>query len=98
MERSDEGVEARFREWDRQIAALQRRCLQAPPGEGERLRAVLAELAAAREKAWSRWEQARAGGMWLSPDDIRRFQEGMGEAEKAFARAAAAAPAAARAA
>jgi hypothetical protein len=98
MERGDEGVEARFREWDRQIAALQRRCLQAPSGEGERLRAVLAQLGAAREKAWSRWEQARAGGMWLIPEDVRRFQEGMQEAEAAFARAAAAAPATARAA
>ncbi|HEY7677589.1 MAG TPA: hypothetical protein VIG69_10980 [Candidatus Methylomirabilis sp.] len=98
MERGDEAVAARFREWDRQIAALQRRCLQAPPGEGERLRAVLAEVAAARERAWSRWEQARAGGMWLNPDDVRRFQEGMGEAEEAFARAAAAVSAPARAA
>jgi hypothetical protein len=98
MERNDEAVEARFREWDRQIAALQRRCLGAPPGEGERLRAVLAQLGAVREKAWSRWEQARAGGMWLIPEDVRRFQEGLRQAEEAFARAAAAAPPPARAA
>lgn len=88
MERNEKAVEAHFREWDRHIAALQRRCLQAPADEAERLRAVLAELAAARERAWSRWEQARAGGMWLIPEDVRRFQEGMREAEAAFARAA----------
>ena len=91
MEGGDEAIRARFQAWDRQIAALQKQCLQAPPGEGERLRGVLAELAAAREKAWARWELARAGGMWVTPEDIRRFEEGIREAEQVFARAAGAA-------
>ena len=88
MERSDEAIRARFQEWDRQIAAGQDRCLQAPAAEAERLRALLAQLARARERAWSRWELARAGGMWVPPEDIRRFEEAMREAEEAFARAA----------
>ncbi len=88
MERGDEAIGARFREWDRQIAALQDRCLRAPAAEGEHLRGVLAGLAAARELAWSRWELARAGGMWVTGEDLRRFEEGMREAEQAFAQAA----------
>ncbi len=88
MERSDEAMRARFRGWDRQIAALQDRCLRAPAAEAERLRGVLAALAAARERAWSRWELARPGGMWVAPEDIRRFEDGIREAEQAFARAA----------
>ena len=88
MERGDEAVRARFRGWDRQIAALQACCLQAPAAEAEGLRGVLADLAAARERAWSRWEMARAGGMWVTPEDIRQFEEGLREAEEASARAA----------
>ena len=88
MERDDAAIQGKFRAWDRQIAALQDRCLQAPAADGERLRGVLAELAAARERAWSRWELARAGGMWVPAEDLRRFQEAMREAEEAFGRAA----------
>ncbi len=88
MQQDDAAIQARFREWDRQIAALQDGCLRGPAAEGERLRGVLAALAAARERAWSRWELARAGGMWVTAEDLRRFEEGMREAEQAFARAA----------
>lgn len=92
MERDDAAVAARFRAWDREIARLQDRCLGAPEAEAEHLRAILARLAAARERAWSRWELARAGGMWVAPEDVRRFEEAMREAEIAFAQAGAAAP------
>lgn len=100
MERGDEAIGARFREWDRGIAALQERCLRAPAPEAERLRGILADLASAREKAWNRWELARAGGMWVTAEDLRRFEAGMREAEGAFAGATSvvAGPAAARAA
>jgi hypothetical protein len=88
MERGDGAIEAQFRGWDRQIADLQRRCLAAAPPEAEPLRAALAALAAARERAWSRWELARSGGMWVTRDDTARFEEAMQEARAAFARPA----------
>lgn len=86
MERSDAVIEARFREWDRQIARLQERCLAASGGEVERLRAALAQLAGARERAWSRWEVARGGGMWVRTEDVQRFQDAMRMAAEASAR------------
>jgi hypothetical protein len=89
MERSDEALQQQFQAWDRQIARLQQRCLAATGNEVDRLRAVLAELAAARERAWSHWEVARAGGMWVPPEDVRRFAEAMRQAGEAFGRAAA---------
>ncbi len=87
MERGDEAIEAQFAEWDRQIARLQERCLAASGPEADGPRAVLADLAMVRERAWSRWEVARAGGMWVRADDIRRFEEAMREAAEAFRRA-----------
>jgi hypothetical protein len=86
MERGDAAVEARFREWDRQIARLQERCLASSGAGVERLRAALVQLAEARERAWSRWEVARAGGMWVRAEDVQRFQEAMRMAAEASAR------------
>ncbi len=86
MERSDAAIQE-FEKWDRQIARLQERCLSASGPEADGLRAVLADLAMVRERAWSRWEVARAGGMWVRADDIRRFEEAMQEAAEAFRRA-----------
>ncbi len=88
MERSDDAVRRQFQAWDRQIAHLQERCLAAAGEEGDRLRAGLADLAAARERAWSHWEGARAGGMWVPPEDIRGFEDAWRQAAEAFARAA----------
>ncbi len=87
MERGDEAIERRFAAWDRQIARLQERCLAASGPEADGLRAVLADLAMVRERAWSRWEEARAGGMWVRADDVRRFGEAMREGAEAFRRA-----------
>ena len=87
MERGDEAIEGQFAAWDRQIARLQERCLAASGPEADGLRALLAELAMARERAWSRWEVARAGGMWVTAEDMRRFEEAMREAAEAFRRA-----------
>jgi len=94
MHQDDEAIRAKFREWDRQIARLQERCLAAPPGEADRLRSALAEVAAARETAWSRWELARAGGMWVTADVVRRFEDAMRETEGSFTRLAGAGTAA----
>ena len=88
MERSDEAIRRQFQAWDRQLARLQERCLAASGDEVDRLRAVLADLAAARERAWSHWEVARAGGMWVPPEDVRRFEDAMRQAAEVFARAA----------
>jgi hypothetical protein len=89
MEQGDAGIRARFKEWDREIARLQEGCLAAAAPEAERLRAVLAGLAAARERAWARWELARAGGMWVTQDDGRQFEEAMRMAAEAFGRSGA---------
>lgn len=89
MEHGDEAIRSRFKAWDHQIARLQERALSAPAPEVSRFRPILADLAGARERAWSRWEAARAGGMWVTPEDVRRFDEAMREAEAAFARAVA---------
>jgi len=86
MEPGDTAIREQFAEWDRQMARLQERCLAVSGPEMERLRALLAELAGARERAWSRWEAARAGGMWVTAEDVARFQEAMRQAAEAFAR------------
>jgi hypothetical protein len=88
LERDDGAIERQFQAWDRQIARLQDRCLAAPGDEVARLRAVLADLALARERAWSRWEVARAGGMWVSAEDVRRFEDAMRQTAEAFRGAA----------
>ena len=87
MERSDAAIRDQFKAWDRQIARLQDRCLTAPGPEGEHLRAILADLAAARERAWARWEVARGGGMWVNQEDMTRFEEAMRTAGETVARA-----------
>src|SRR5574341_1539932 len=87
MEHGAAAIRAEFAKWDRQIARLQERCLAASGGEVERLRAALAQLAGARERAWWRWEVARAGGMWVKAEDVQRFQEAMRMAAEAAARA-----------
>src|SRR5574341_596768 len=86
MEHGAAAIRAEFAKWDRQIARLQERCLAASGGEVERLRAALAQLAGARERAWWRWEVARAGGMWVKAEDVQRFQEAMRMAAEASAR------------
>lgn len=84
MQHGDDTIAERFRAWDQDIARLQDRCLAAAPEEADRLRGMLAQLAQARERAWSRWELARRGGMWVTEDAVRCSEEAMREAEEIF--------------